>query len=98
MTDIDPAASERCRVLAPHARVHSSLEDLLNDGVDALLVTSPTGEHAKHARLVLATGKALYLEKPLAATLADGLELCANLPTPQPAMIGFNYRFHPLAE
>lgn len=82
------------------ARIHSSVEELLDDDkVDAVLVASPTGEHARHAEAVLAAGKALYLEKPIADSLPDGCRVVsAASQQTAPAMMGFNYRFHPLIE
>src|SRR4030095_2111812 len=60
IADPDPSAIERCKPLARAASCYSSLEALLeDDSVDAVLVASPTGEHAVHARRVLAAGKAL---------------------------------------
>ena len=98
IADPDPGAIERCKHLARGAQCYSSLEGLLeDDSVHAVLVASPTAEHAVQARRVLAAGKALYLEKPLASTLAEGTELLKwAAAARRPVMIGFNYRFHPL--
>jgi predicted dehydrogenase len=87
---------EACASIAPSARCFPSLEDLLeSQSVDAVLVASPSGEHARHANLVLHAQKALYLEKPMAASLEEALSL-QPLQSAAVAMMGFNYRFNPL--
>jgi myo-inositol 2-dehydrogenase / D-chiro-inositol 1-dehydrogenase len=97
IADPDYHAASRCRELAPQARIYSSIKDLLREApVDAVLVASPTGEHTGHAGQVLDAGKALYLEKPLASTLEAGRALVQMAEgAGPPAMMGFNYRFHP---
>ncbi len=80
----------------PHgAKAYPTVEALLTHSpLDAVLVASPTGQHSGHACQVLAANKALYLEKPMAASLEEAATLAA---TPHHfAMMGFNYRFNPL--
>ena len=98
----DPSAEalRQCLPLATGARSYSSCEALLAEArVDAVLIASPTGEHARQAESVLAAGKALYLEKPIAATLKDGCDVASAASRRKAAaMMGFNYRFHPLIQ
>lgn len=52
-----------------------SIEDLLKK-VDAVMLESIDGRpHLAQARLVIAAGKPLYIDKPMAASLADVLEI-----------------------
>ncbi len=71
-----------------------TVETLLKMALDGVLVASPTGKHAAHARLVLETGLPLYLEKPLASTLAEAQAVAAL--DHGRATMGFNYRWHPI--
>jgi myo-inositol 2-dehydrogenase / D-chiro-inositol 1-dehydrogenase len=100
VADPDPEAFHRCQKLAPKAQYHSSLQHMLRESaLDAVLVASPTAEHAGQGCQVLEAGKALYLEKPLATSVLDGMRfLNVGASSPCTAMMGFNYRFHPLAE
>lgn len=77
-----------------------SLDQLLEKcDVDAVLVATPTGDHASAARLVLEHRKHLYLEKPIASNLAEAEEvLSAWHSSGTVAVTGFNMRFNPLVQ
>jgi predicted dehydrogenase len=65
--------------------------------IDAVMITSPTSTHRELVLATLATGKALFCEKPLAPTLGDVQELCtAVAKSARPAQVGFHSRFHPI--
>ena len=88
------AASDR----APGAEVLSSYAELLDlPAIEAVLVSVPTGLHAEVGAAVLARGRHLYLEKPLATSLEEGRRLVtAWREAGVVGMLGFNYRFHAL--
>ena len=97
VADADPARLDTACRVAPRARPHPDLASLLEDEVDAVVVCLPTGLHAPAAEAVLGAGKHLYLEKPLAPTLAEGSRvLDAWSASDGVAMMGFNCRFNPL--
>lgn len=98
--DTNPASLEACASLAPQAIHYSWIEDLLaQPHLDAVLVASPSGCHALHAIAVLEADKALYLEKPMATSLTEARSILAAAElSDKPAMMGFNYRFHPLVQ
>jgi myo-inositol 2-dehydrogenase / D-chiro-inositol 1-dehydrogenase len=100
IADPYPAAVQQCLPMAEEARAYSSLDALLEDDcVEAVLVASPSGEHAWQAQRVLAAGKALYLEKPIGSTAEEGRAVAlAAARAAAPATMGFNYRFHPLIQ
>ena len=53
-----------------------SFEDVLKrDDVDGILLTTPNVVHAEHAVLAAQHGKHVYVEKPIANTLADGKKM-----------------------
>jgi predicted dehydrogenase len=53
-------------------RLHDSLEDLLDDDIDAVEILSPTPMHADHVLAALAAGKHVSCQKPIANSVADG--------------------------
>lgn len=56
-------------------RLYDSIPELCRE-VDAVLVESVDGRpHLEQARAVIAAGKPLYIDKPLAGSLRDGLEI-----------------------
>jgi predicted dehydrogenase len=65
--------------------------------VDAIMITSPTSTHRDLVLATLASGKALFCEKPLAPTFREVQELCAAVAsTTRTAQVGFHSRFHPI--
>jgi predicted dehydrogenase len=80
----------------PHA--YDSLERLLADErVEIVHVASPNHLHHSHVREVLAAGRHVVCEKPLAVTSEESAELI-RLATASPCVtaVVFNVRFYPL--
>lgn len=100
VADPDPAARAAARAIVPLTDVGADWREAIErPGLDAVVVTLPTDLHAEAARAAIARGVALYLEKPLAATLDEGTALRAlwrETPNAAPVVVGFNGRFHPL--
>ena len=96
----DPAPEARARAgrLVRGAALLTAPDELLaRDDVDAVVVAAPSGLHAPLALATLATGRHLYLEKPIATTLEDGCRVAAAArEAGVVAAIGFNWRFQPL--
>ena len=66
------------RVLGPYSTVRTtaSLQDVLDDdSVQAVAIATPARTHLGVAKQALEAGKHVLVEKPLAATYEDGLEL-----------------------
>jgi predicted dehydrogenase len=80
-------------------RVYAGLEELLADpSVEVVHVASPNRHHAEQASRVLASGRHVVCEKPLATTSAETGELLkqsAERPS-QVAAVNYNVRFYPL--
>lgn len=54
------------------AKVYEKMDDLINDDqIEAIIVASPNGEHAKPVILAAQAGKAVFCEKPIALSYAD---------------------------
>lgn len=96
----DPSAdakdiATRC---SPDALLYDSVDALLDaGGFDAVCICLPTHLHAPYAIRVLRMGLPVYIEKPIATSEAEaGALLAAWRERGVPAMVGYNYRFHPV--
>ena len=86
------AAAERLGI----GRSYGSIDELLaDDTVDVVHVTTPNALHAEQAAAVLAAGKDVICEKPVATSVADAESLVAAAEG-RTATVPFVYRFHPL--
>ena len=72
-------------------------ESMLADGdVEVVYLSTPIGLHAAHGQQILAAGKHLWCEKPLAANLAQVHALLAMARKTQASVAeGFMYLYHP---
>lgn len=88
---------ERARALGVE-RVYGSIEELLADpAVQVVHVTSPNHLHFAQARAILAAGRHVVCEKPLAMTAAESAEMVAQaLASGRVAAVCYNTRFYPL--
>lgn len=61
---------------------------------DGVLVTSPSNLHGEHSRMALEAGFAVMVEKPLAATFAEAVDVVATARNvDRTVMVAENYRF-----
>jgi predicted dehydrogenase len=65
--DVVRAAAES----APDAAVVTTLDGLLEEGVDGIVIATPSALHAEQAERALAAGVAVFCQKPLARTAAE---------------------------
>lgn len=93
---VDTTEAGRARAAAsfgPDVRVVDRLEDALDAGLDAAIVTTPDDTHAAVAIPLLEAGVAVYLEKPMAITLEDCDRLLQTAArTGTPLYVGHNMR------
>ncbi len=76
VTDVDADRAEAVAARAGGARVHADGRSLVvDDEVDAVMVTSWGPTHAEYVLAGLAAGKPVFCEKPLAATQEDCLRI-----------------------
>ena len=67
VADPDPNAA-----ISPDIAAYPSLKEMLkHDGLDAVIIATPTPLHCAHATAALAAGMHVILEKPMAANLAE---------------------------
>lgn len=79
-------------------RAYASLDDLLADAtVDVVHVTSPNDLHYPQVKAILAAGKHVICEKPLAMTAAQSAEMVQLArDSGRIAAVCYNIRFYPL--
>lgn len=59
----------------PEVKSYASIEDLLADDVDLVIVNTPVGTHYEYAKKVLLAGKHAVVEKAFTTTVAEAQEL-----------------------
>jgi myo-inositol 2-dehydrogenase/D-chiro-inositol 1-dehydrogenase len=81
---------------ASGAKVASTEAILADDGIDAVVICTPTDTHADLIEAAVSAGKAVFCEKPVdldAGRIRRCLDVVAK--SGKPLMIGFNRRFDP---
>ena len=98
IVDTDPARLQVARLRAPAAEPFADADALLASAeLDAVIVAAPTQLHATVAEAAFNRGLHVYIEKPLAASLADGARVVtAWRRAGTVGMVGFHGRFNPL--
>lgn len=77
----------------------STIEELVDEGIDCAFVLTPKGLHFEHVSFLLDKGIPTYCEKPLATDLRDARELARmSEATNTMLMVGFNRRFAPVVQ
>jgi predicted dehydrogenase len=72
VADLDPRRLDAARQVAPQVRAGTDPEALLDDDeLDLVVVSTPPNTHASWALRLLAAGKSVVLEKPMALTSAE---------------------------
>jgi predicted dehydrogenase len=89
-------AERAAAIGVPHA--YADLDDLLaDDSVDVVHVTSPNHAHYPQVKAILAAGKHVICEKPLAMTSAQSAEMVGIArASGKVAAVCYNIRFYPL--
>lgn len=88
------AAAERLGI----ERSYASLDELLSDpSIDVVHVCTPNALHADQAKAVIASGRHVVCEKPLATSVTEAKGLTdAATAAGVTATVPFVYRFHPM--
>ena len=78
-------------------KAYCSLDDLLHDpGVDAVHITSPNFLHASHTLKAAEAGKHILVEKPMAVTVSEAVEMVRTCRKKGVKLgVGFHLRHHP---
>ncbi len=98
VTASSPESSARAAQRLGFERGYGSLEELLADRtIDVVHVCTPNALHAEQASAVIASGRDVVCEKPLATTVAAATALTEQAAAANvTATVPFVYRFHPL--
>ena len=74
--DFDLAALARIKRRYPAVDLQSRYEDIISDaGIDAVVIATPASTHYPFARTALLAGKHVLVEKPMATSAGQGLDL-----------------------
>ena len=69
--------TDRAKAEYPYVQIVRSFEELLTDDIDLVIISTPNDTHVPFAKLAMAAGKHVVVEKPVAATSTEAAELCA---------------------
>jgi predicted dehydrogenase len=99
LCDISPGALEFCgERWFPEARRFHRFEDALSEPLDAVLVLTP-GSHAPAATAAASAGMHAFVEKPVAVSVEEGLQMCEAADAAGVClMAGYMKRFEPAYE
>jgi predicted dehydrogenase len=95
--DLRPELLARVATAHPGVRLTRSFDDLLRDPeITAVALAVDAGSHHRLARRALETGRHVFVEKPLALTVADSEELCLVAErNRRTLMVGHLLLYHP---
>ena len=71
VADPSPDMAREAGKLAPQARLVSTLDDLLDLGLDGVVIATPSAMHAEQSIRALKSGAAVFCQKPLGRTAAE---------------------------
>lgn len=95
--DATEAGRATAQRLAPAARVCSSFADVLRlPDVQGIVLATPAATHFDLARQVLAAGKDLFVEKPMALCVSEGRQILQEArEAKRVVMVGHILEYHP---
>lgn len=80
--------------LAPRAAIMSSLDELLREALDGVVIATPSALHARQAIRVLESGSAVFCQKPLGLHAAEVQQVVdAARAADRLLTVDFSYRF-----
>lgn len=71
IADPSPSMAAEAGRLAPDAALVSTLDDLLDAGVDGVVIATPSAMHAEQSIRALERGAAVFCQKPLGRTFSE---------------------------
>ncbi|WP_117211471.1 Gfo/Idh/MocA family protein [Allorhizocola rhizosphaerae] len=95
LVDLSPERREKAASLYPHVTITDDLDAALAD-VESVIIATPAATHAPLARKALEAGKNVFVEKPLALSTSDAVELASLSETLNKVlMVGHTFEFNP---
>jgi predicted dehydrogenase len=94
---VDPAADKIADYVGSlGAKVSANIEDAFDASIDGVAIAAPAVDHYRLACQALTSGKAVFVEKPLALDLDEASELSSLADaTKLPLMVGHLLQYHP---
>jgi predicted dehydrogenase len=96
VVDLSPERRDYVRGLYPAVKVSDSVEEVINDAdIEAVIIATPVATHFDLAMRALAAGKHIFVEKPMARSVAEVDEI-GRLATEKNrvAMVGHTFLFN----
>lgn len=95
--DPGPAGREKAKEIAPDVRVTADFEEAFSsEEIDAVVIATPAETHRPLAIEAMREGKDVFVEKPLALTHSEGMEIKAKAEeTECLLMVGHLLEYHP---
>ena len=95
--DANPTALRAQGALYPNVRLETQFENVLSDNdIQGVMIATPAALHYSHVKQAILSGKDVFVEKPLALRLNEGVEL-AELASALGVilMVGHILEYHP---
>ncbi|MEA2839272.1 MAG: hypothetical protein QOF41_602 [Methylobacteriaceae bacterium] len=94
IADPSPEMAAEAQKLAPGARIVASLDDILDAGLDGVVIATPSALHAEQSIRALSRGVAVFCQKPLGRTASEA-QAVADAARKVDKRIGvdFSYRY-----
>lgn len=94
---VDPAADKIADYVGSlGAKVSANIDDAFDASIDGVAIAAPAVDHYRLACRALTSGKAVFVEKPLALDLDEASELSSLADaTKLPLMVGHLLQYHP---
>ncbi len=97
--DLDESKLVQIKKLYPRISVTTNFKDLLQDGVDAIVVATPVNTHYKLVKEALSRNKHVLVENPMTASCREAQELIQIARNKNRIlMVGQIYEFHPAVD
>ena len=94
IADPSPEMSEEAAKLAPGAALVSTLDELLDAGMDGIVIATPSAMHAEQSIRALERGAAVFCQKPLGRTAAEARAVVAAAKAADRLLaVDLSYRF-----
>ncbi|OGO23742.1 MAG: hypothetical protein A2144_05200 [Chloroflexi bacterium RBG_16_50_9] len=97
--DLDEGKLKQVRTQYPNVKTTNRFNDLLGDGIDAVVIATPVNTHYQLAKLALLHDKHVMIEKPMTSTSDEALELVQLAEKRHLVlMVGHTYEYHPAVD
>jgi predicted dehydrogenase len=94
IADPSPEMAAEAQKLAPDAKLVASLDEIVDEGVDGVVIATPSAMHTEHSMRALSRGVAVFCQKPLGRNAAEA-QAVVDAARQADRLIGvdFSYRY-----